>query len=237
MAAIVYNLTTALLMVVMIKAGLSIVGPDSIPQRRIPWVAIALTALVVAGLVLQLSWSGAMDALDSDPAKTGWWRVITSVFMQNGGIFGDAWNVATIAIVAALAEWFWGGTLTFALFLAGILLPQHIDSLLGIVSVSSEPRNFAGSSGATYFLAATLAVPLLVRTRVVKERLIAVGIVVLGLVMWFVQENAHGLMSVYGLVLGAVVWALGHKLIHPDRDLTRPARLTMASVPGVAGKR
>ncbi|TCO62793.1 hypothetical protein [Actinocrispum wychmicini] len=208
MAAIVYNLTTALLMVVMVNSGLALVGRDTITRRPIPWVAIALTGLVVIGVVLQLTWSGAMAALDNDPAKTGWWRVVTSVFMQNGGIVGSAWNIATIAIVAALAEWFWGGSITLALFLAGILLPHHIDSLLGIASVSSEPRNFAGSSGVTYFLAATLAVPLLVRTRVTKERLIAAGVVVLGLVMWFAQDNAHGLMAVYGFVLGAVVWAV-----------------------------
>jgi hypothetical protein len=191
----------------------------------------------VAGVVLQLTWSGAMDALDNDPARSGWWRVVTSVFMQNGGVAGAAWNIVTLGLVAALAEWFWGGTIAFALFLVGILAPQHVDALLGIAGGPVDPRNFAGSSGATYFLGATLVVPLLVRTRVVKERLIAAGVVVLGLVMWFAQDNGHGLVSVYGATLGAVVWALGHKLIHPERDLTRPARMTLGSLPGLAGRR
>ncbi|MET8853472.1 hypothetical protein [Amycolatopsis sp. NPDC004625] len=177
MDAIIFNLTTALLLILIAAAGLALVGRDTLPRRRLPWLAITLTALAVAGVVLQLCWTGAMDALDSDPAKSGWWRVITSVFMQNGGVSGAAWNIATLALVAALAEWFWGRPLTLALFLTGILLPQHIDTLLGLAAGPVDPRNFAGSSGATYFLGATLAAPLLIRTHIVKERLTATAVV------------------------------------------------------------
>jgi hypothetical protein len=216
--AIVYNVTTAALLVMTAACGRALIGwgGNGIRGRRIPWVAITLTTLVVVGLVVQLTWSGAMDALDADPARSGWWRVITSVFMQNGGLWGDAWNVGTILVIAALAEWFWGRTLTVVLFVAAILLPHHIDTLLGLATGPVEPRNFAGSSGATYFLAATLVAPQLARTRELKESLLAVGAVALGLAMWFVQDNAHGLIWVYGFVVGAVVWALGHKLIRTD---------------------
>ncbi len=226
MDAIIFFLTTALLMVLIASSGLALVGRDTIRQRPIPWVAVGLTTLAVAGVVLQLCWPGAMDALDDDPAKSGWWRVLTSVFMQNGGVSGAVWNIATLALVAACAEWFWGRTLTLGLFVAGILLPQHIDALLGMASGPVDPRNFAGSSGATYFLGATLAAPLLVRTRVVKERLVAAAIVVLGLAMWLVQENGHGLVSVYGFVLGALVWAVARKWIRPERGLVRSPKVT-----------
>ncbi|WP_103355863.1 hypothetical protein [Amycolatopsis sp. CA-128772] len=236
MDAIVFNLTTALLLVLIAAAGLALVGRDTIPRRRLPWLAIALTAPAVAGVVLQLCRPGAMDVLDSDPAKPGWWRVLTSVFMQNGGVAGAAWNIATLALVAALAEWFWGRSLTLVLFLAGILLPQHVDALLGLAAGPVDPRNFAGSSGATYFLGATLAAPLLVRTRALKERLTAAAVVALGLTLWFVQENGHGLVAVYGFVAGALTWAAGRRWIHPERDLVHPARLRMGVLPGVGGK-
>jgi hypothetical protein len=218
MNVIVYNVTTAALLVMTAVCGGALVGWDDngIRGRRIPWVAITLTALVVVGLVVQLTWSGAMDALDKDPARPGWWRVITSVFMQNGGPWGDAWNVGTILVITALAEWFWGRTLTVVLFVAAILLPHHIDTLLGLANGPVEPRNFAGSSGATYFLGATLVAPRLTRTRELKEWLPGVGAVVLGLAIWFAQDNTHGLVWVYGFVVGAVVWALGHKLIRTD---------------------
>ncbi|WP_329048354.1 hypothetical protein OG738_38230 [Amycolatopsis sp. NBC_01488] len=237
MDAIVFTLTTALLLILIAAAGLALVGRDTVPRRRLPWLAIALTVPAVAGVVLQLCWPGAMDALDADPAKPGWWRVLTSVFMQNGGVAGAAWNIATLALVAALAEWFWGRPPALVLFLAGILLPQHIDALLGLAAGPVDPRNFAGSSGATYFLGATLAAPLLVRTRVPKERLTAAAVVVLGLALWFLQENGHGLVSVYGFAVGALTWAAGRRWLHPERDLDRPARLRMGALPGVGGKR
>ena len=207
MDVIVYNVTTAALLVLMVVAGKALVT-----RRNIPWVAVALTTLAVAGVVLQLTWPGAMDALDSDPSRPGWWRVVTSVFMQNGGFAGAAWNIVTLAVVAALAEWFWGRGLTLVLFLAGILLPEHIDTLLGIAGGPVDPRNFAGSSGATYFLAATLVVPLFLRGRELKERLIPAAVVGLGLAMWFVQGNGHGLVAVYGAVIGGVVWAVVHRV-------------------------
>ncbi|MEV6685043.1 hypothetical protein AB0N28_06845 [Streptomyces sp. NPDC051130] len=222
MDAIVFNVTTAALMVLMFKGGLALLGEDTLRRRPVPWAAIALTALVVAGLVTQLCWSGAMDALDSDPSKTGWWRPVTSVFMQNGGLFGDAWNLATLAVIAALADWFWGGPLTLGLFAAGILLPTYIDTLFGESAHSTDPRNFAGSSGATYFLGATLAAPLLLRAlRAVRSRartqeaLLAFGVPVLGLVMWFTQANGHGLVAVYGSLLGALACLLPRRSATP----------------------
>jgi hypothetical protein len=210
-SAVLYNVSLGALLALTMICGRQLIGFDGLRGRRIPWVAITLTALVVAGLALQLVWSGAMDALDSDPTKSGWWRTITSVFMQNGGLAGDAWNLATILVIAALAEWFWGHWLTIGLFLVGILLPHHLDVLLGVDHVSYDPRNFAGSSGATYFLGATLIFPQLIRTRVLKERLLALGLVALGLVMWFAQDNAHGLVWEYGVVVGAATYALTPK--------------------------
>ncbi|MCX5536543.1 hypothetical protein OG785_39020 [Streptomyces sp. NBC_00006] len=230
MGNLLFNVTTAALMVLMFKAGLALLGPDSIPQRRLPWAAIAVFAVALAGVVTQLCWAGAMDAFDADPGKSGWWRVVTSVFMQNGGFLGGAWNIATLAVVAALAQWFWGGPLMIGLFVAGILLPQHIDSLFMEASRSTDPRNFAGSSGATYFLAATLAAGLLLRAKDRKDRLLAVAAPVLGLVMWFAQENGHGLVVVYGFALGALVWGVGHRMIQPDLDSRKTPRLTMGSL-------
>jgi len=221
MGGLLFFATTAALMVMMINCGLGVVGRDSLRGRRIPWAAVSLTVLAVAGVALQLCWSGAMDALDHDPAKAGWWREFTSVFMQNGGISGAVWNLGTLAIVAALAQWFWGGPLTVGFFLAGIVLPGRIDDLLGFGDgPSNDPRNFAGSSGATYFLAATLALALLTRTPVPKQRLLAVAVPVLGLLMWLLQDNGHGLVAVYGFALGALAWAARRRLPRPE---TSPA--------------
>ncbi|MFD8543061.1 hypothetical protein [Streptomyces sp. NPDC059649] len=209
MDGLLFNVSTAALMVMIINCGLGAIGRDSLRGRPVPWAAVGLTVLAVAGVLLQLCWSGAMAALDNDPAKTGWWRVLTSVFLQNGGPAGALWNIVTLALAAALAQWLWGGTLTLVLFAAGILLPEHLDALLGLGGgPSTDPRNFAGSSGATYFLGATLALVLLTRTRVKKQQALAIAVPVLGLLMWILQENGHGLVTVYGFALGAPAWAV-----------------------------
>ncbi|MEU1331301.1 hypothetical protein [Streptomyces sp. NPDC005865] len=243
MGGLLFSVTTAALMVLMAKCGQALLEPwaaagggagagapgrsglDALRARPFPWAAAVLGGLAVAGVLLQLSWSGAMEALDADPSESGWWRVFTSVFMQNGGVGGVLWNIATLAVVAALAHWYWGGGLTLLFFLSGILLPERIDDLLGIGGgTSTDPRNFAGSSGATYFLGATLAAALLLRTFTsskgdvkgeagavpggsMADRLLAAAVPALGLAMWFTQENGHGLVAAYGFALGAGVWA------------------------------
>ncbi|MFF4531814.1 hypothetical protein ACFY1P_21395 [Streptomyces sp. NPDC001407] len=225
MGALLFNVTTAALMVLMFKGGLALIGEDTLRRRRTPWAAVALTGVALAGVVTQLCWSGAMDTFDSDPDKSGWWRVVTSVFMQNGGLLGGAWNIATLAVVAALAEWFWGAPLMVLLFAAGILLPEHIDALFGQTGGSTDPRNFAGSSGATYFLAATLAAGLLLRGRDRKDVLLAIAAPVLGLAMWFAQENGHGMVTAYGFVLGLLVRTLAPRVLGFRGESTpRPRR-------------
>jgi hypothetical protein len=197
MSVLIYNVVTAALLVLVVNAGKRL---D--PDKRFPVVSVVLTGLILGGLLLQAAWPGAMDALNSDPSKHGWWRQLTSVLMQNGGVLGDLWNVISLAVVAALAEWYWGRLTAAALFLAGALLPHVIDMILGSGEGSSDPRNWAGSSGATYFLGATLAGALLIRAGSGADRLLAVAAPAVGLAAWFAQDNAHGLVVTYGTALG-----------------------------------
>ncbi|WP_329043653.1 hypothetical protein [Streptomyces sp. NBC_01422] len=121
------------------------------------------------------------------------------------------------------AQWYWGGPLALAFFLAGILLPGRLDALLGIGGgAGTDPRNFAGSSGATYFLGATLALAFLAPPPVCPRRSPwAAGAPSLGLAMWLAQDNGHGLVSVYGFFLGGAVWAARRWAIR--RCAARPA--------------
>jgi len=223
MSVLVFNVVTAALMVLLFKVATTLVEPGTLRSRRIPWAAILLTIFVVAGLVLQASWAGAMDALDSDPSRDGWWRLLTSVFMQNGGFLGDLWNLITLAVVAALAEWFWGSWLTLGLFLAGMLLPHGLDLLAGVTDNSTDPRNFAGSSGATYFLGATLAGALLLIGPGIRQRLLALAVPAVGIIAFLAQGNGHGLVSAEGCALGVITWLLLHRWHTFNRDSPRLA--------------
>ncbi|MEU6174297.1 hypothetical protein ABZ832_20545 [Streptantibioticus parmotrematis] len=208
MGGILFDLTTAWLLMLMAKCGVNLVGSGTLTRRPVPWVAVGLAGVAVAGVGVQVCWAGAMAALDDDPRRRGWWRVLTSVFLQNGGVFGAVWNLVTLAVVAALAQWFWGAPLTLGLFAAGVLLPQHLDALLGLREHVTDPRDFAGSSGATYFLAATLAAGLLLRATTRTDRLLALAVPAAGLALWAIQGNEHGLVAVYGFLLGLAVLPL-----------------------------
>jgi hypothetical protein len=209
MEAIVYNLVTAALMVLMLNAGLALLPKETWRGRGVPWVAVGITVLAVAGVVTQLVWDGAMSAFDSNPANPGWWRIFTSVFVQNGGVAGTIYNLVTIAAVLVLVEWLWGPARTLCLFLAAVLLPGLISHVLtSSTSLVEDPRNYAGSSGVTYCLAATLAGVLLLRASTARQRLLAVAAPIVGLATWFLQDNAHGLVVAYGFVFGLVGWAV-----------------------------
>jgi hypothetical protein len=201
-------MATGALMVLMILVGTTVVPPAPPRSRPAPWAAIALTALAIAGVALQLAWTGAMDTLDSDPARAGWWRPVTSAFLQNGGVIGGAWNLVTLAVILALAEWRWGSWLTVALFLLGALLPRLVGTLGG-ADAASDPRNFAGSSGATYFVGGTLAAALVLAAgHTVAQRALALTVPGLALLTWLLHDNAHGLVTLEGFVVGIIVWAL-----------------------------
>jgi hypothetical protein len=216
MSALVFNLVTAALMVLMLRVGLTLVDPETFRSRPRPWVAVTLVALAVAGLIVQHTWPGAMAALDSDPSRSGWWRPLTSVFLQNGGVLGDTWNLVTLAALAAMAEWFWGRTLTVALFLCAVVLPEALDLVAGAAR-STDPRNFAGSSGATYFLAATLAGAALLLGPHSPQRLLASAVPAVGLAAWLTQQNGHGLVSTEGFALGALLWLALHRRLTFNR--------------------
>ncbi|MFD4651258.1 MULTISPECIES: hypothetical protein [unclassified Streptomyces] len=70
-----------------------------------------------------------------------------------------------------------------------------------------------------------------------KNRLLALAVPVLGLAMWFAQENGHGLVACYGFALGALAWAVFRTVLRPDRDLRQPPRTTMFSLAGLVGRR
>lgn len=230
MDAVLYNLTTAALLVLLFISARTLVGTETLTRRRLPLGAITLTGIAIAGVLTQLFWAGAMDFFDADPSRSGWWRPVTAIFMQNGGPSGAIWNIVTLPVIAALAEWTWGAPLMLTLFAGGALLPGYLDTLFGMTSYSGDPRNFAGSSGATYFLGATTAAVLFLRAHSIRQRLLSAAAPTLGLILWFAQHNAHGLVIVYGYVLGIVVWLLLRSVLLPDRDLHERPRVTVGDL-------
>jgi hypothetical protein len=174
-------------------------------RRPRPVAAIALTTLLLAGLIVSLAWSGALPELSD---TQGGWQQFTAPFIQEGAV-GGIWNVLTGFAVLVLAEWAWGPLTAVAIWLVGAWAPVgDVAALLGYhVSQSDVSAYSAGSSGATYFTAASLCGALLV-TGAGRSRLAALAVPAIGLVMWLATNDGHGVMVVMGFVAGTVLAGL-----------------------------
>ncbi|MFE2984985.1 hypothetical protein [Streptomyces sp. NPDC059262] len=144
-----FSVTTAALMVLMFKGGLALVGETTLSGRRIPWAAVGLTGIALAG-------------------------------PDNG--------------------------------------PQGAGPAAEASADEGSPRPAA-------------------RRTARMNRLLALAMPVLGLAMWFTQENGHGLVACYGFGLGVLAWVAFRTVLRPDRDLRQPPRTTMASLTGLVGRR
>lgn len=190
-------------------------------RQRLPIVTIIITAVLVAGCVLELAWPGALDALRQQPSGA-WWQTFTAPFMQEG-VAGAVFNVISAAIVLAMAEWQWGSLTAAAIWLIGAWAPVgDVAHLAGYkVSAANVAAYSAGSSGATYFTAATLCAALL-WTAAGRTRLLGLVAPAIAAVMWFVTNDGHGVLFVEGFVLGLLLWA-GRRVLHITGPAAGPA--------------
>jgi hypothetical protein len=217
MVVLIERVLEAVLFVVAVRTGVRLFSqPDEpvpalvrrLARRRVPVAAITITALLTAGAILEVLWRPALDTLRTEPGGA-WWRTFTAPFVQTGGgVIGALFNLVSALILLALAEWQWGHVLTAAIWLTGAWAPiGDVAALTGYhVSASSTAAYSAGSSGATYFTAATLSAALL-GTAAGRVRLLGLIGPAVALVMWITVNDGHGVVFTEGFVLGLLLWA------------------------------
>jgi hypothetical protein len=200
-------------------------------RRRLPIVAIIITAALAAGCGLELAWPGALDALRQQPSGA-WWQAFTAPFVQEG-VTGAMWNVISAVIVLAMAEWQWGRLTAAAIWLTAAWAPVgDLAQLAGYrVSAADVTAYSAGSSGATYFTAATLCAALLL-TASGRTRLLGLVAPAIAAGMWIVTNDGHGVLFIEGFVLGLLLWA-ARRALHLSTPVAEPASAHPApAVPG-----
>ena len=89
------------------------------------------------------------------------------------------------------------------------------------VSAANTAAYSAGSSGATYFTAATLCAALL-WTATGRTRLLGLVAPAIAAVMWIVTNDGHGVLFVEGFALGLLLWA-GRRVLHINGTAAGPA--------------
>jgi membrane associated rhomboid family serine protease len=165
--------------------------------RPFPVVAVVITVVIGVPSLLQFAWPSIYDALHREPSLTlqhgQWWRVLTSVMAQDGGLAAAIFNLVVVAFVTVLAEWIWGRWRTVVLF----LLPSILLNLLALAWNASG----GGSSFASDGLLMSLGGLGLLVSRSLVLRVCVLASIAIGVVLVAIND-AHGVAILVGAALG-----------------------------------
>ena len=173
-------------------------------------VAMATSAISVVG---NLS-PAVLDSLGRDrPLLLAgeWWRLVTPLFVQDGGWPGTIFNITSLVAIGLCAESLHrASTFLGTYFAAGLVSELFAYTLL-------QHQGFAGNSVATMGVAA-LCLVTVCAARVLPARLIALDGLLTGVVL-VVAANLHGVGFTVGALIGLALWVSGRR---KGRQGTRP---------------
>ncbi len=166
---------------------------------RFPRTTLTLLLIIAIPSTLQFFFPVLLPLFQRDTTRfmSGeWWRIITPIFFQDGGISGTIFNLVTLGFVGFVAEQYWDNRKMLIVFFAGGIVAE-------LVGLAWQPIG-AGNSGANFGLAGSLVMLCLVRRapRVVQvAALLALGadIILVSL------QNVHGPAALAGAVLALVL--------------------------------
>jgi membrane associated rhomboid family serine protease len=190
-------------------AGFLFLRARSIAARP-PRVSLLLWLLVAIPSTLQFFFPAMLALFQRDGARFmrgDWWRLVTSLVVQDGGIAGAIANLVALALIGALAEQFWNSKQLLLLFFAGGIAGQ-------LAGFAWQPIG-AGNSVANFGLAASIAIASLVRQPprpVLFAALLALGADSVLLVL----RDIHGAAA----LAGAIVAVLLLRARHGERQLS-----------------
>jgi hypothetical protein len=175
---------------------------DLRPRLRRPRpAALVLLAVVAVPSLIEFGWHGIYTELSRQPdlisSQHQYWRLLTGALVQDGGTEGTIFNLVVLFLTATLAVGAWGPGRTIGLFTVGAVG----FNLLATYAFASPG---GGNSGATFFLAASLAGLAVVRLRSARALAAAAVTAVVGAVL-IITNDAHGVPVLCGLAVGAAL--------------------------------
>jgi len=164
-------------------------------RPRAPLVTICLFSAVATPSLLQLVYPIILRTLERDPARIAggeWWRLVTPLFVQDGGASGTAFNLISLLVVGTVAERIWNRAQTAALFFAGGIAGE-------VAGLAWKPVG-AGNSVGNFGLAAAIVIACLTGHAPPRARLVASASLAASVVLLFLR-NLHGAASLGGAAL------------------------------------
>ncbi|MFJ8910202.1 rhomboid family intramembrane serine protease [Amycolatopsis sp. NPDC102389] len=171
-----------------------------------PVATAAVWFVTAAAGVAQLAHPGLLDQFRRNPAALAdgeWWRMVTPMFFQDGHLVGMIFNLATLAVIGALAERLLGPVRWLVVYFGCALIGNAVSYLW------LNPTG-AGNSMAVCGLLGALATAMLTAgprfglTIPAGLRTAALILPALAIVDTVLHDN-HGLPLLAGMVLGLIL--------------------------------
>ena len=166
---------------------------------RFPKTTLVLFLAIAIPSILQFLFPDLLLFLQRDATRFRqgeWWRLITPLFVQDGGISGTVFNLVSLAFVGTVAEQFWDTKEMLIIFFGGGLVGEIIGFLWQPVGAGNSVGNFS--------LAA--AVALICLHRLASRFVQTAALVVLGAdIVLVLLKDIHGPAAVTGAILAFVL--------------------------------
>jgi hypothetical protein len=169
-------------------------------KPRVPILAIVLVVVIgIPSIAQYTGWPAIGDALRRDPALTlhhgEWWRVLTSLLAQDGGLVAAIFSLVVVAVAVGLSSWVQGTWLTLAVFV-------FCSIALNLLAIGWG----AGGGGSSFASDGTMLSVLAFGLVMARNRIVMVAaiIAIAGGILLVVLDDAHGIAILLGAAIGAV---------------------------------
>jgi membrane associated rhomboid family serine protease len=162
------------------------------PLPHFPAATLTLVAVIGLSAVLQAIFPSVLAALERDAIRVAageWWRLLTAVFVQDGGGAGAIFNLIGLLLIGSVAEHLWGTRRWLLIFVAGSLAGEAI-------ALAWQPIG-AGNSVANFGLAGAVCIPCVIGR---PPRRVAIGAALAlgGAAALFLRRDIHGAAALTG---------------------------------------
>lgn len=187
---------------------------DSLRKLRVPWVTLAIFALTLGVGAFAVFDDAILDAIRRDPDRLQsgeWWRLITPLVGQDGGLSGLIFNLVILLAVGAVVENLFGWKLLLVTYLAAGILSE-------VAAYTIMPnQGFAGNSVANFGLIGLVCAFGVMSSNAARltGALGLLGGVVL-LLLWDLHGIGFAVGALIGVGIGVVRWARDRASRHPE---------------------
>lgn len=171
---------------------------------RRPWPAVVAVVVIGIPSLGQFLWPELAAALMRDPDATllhgQWWRVVTALLVQDGGLAAAIFNLAVVALVMLMGNAVWGWWRATLLFVG-------CSVVLNVAALGWQP------GGGTSFASDGLLMAVSARLAFdggPSQRWGAAIQLVAGVIL-VMADDAHGVALLLGFALGAALTAFARR--------------------------